>query len=84
MSTFKLIEFLDAESLLVCQQVAPDLMLERPRVWTPPDVRLKYIEPLPEIVYIMKEPPKGETACIGRTPVIKRRMIKKGGENGKS
>ncbi|MCK9597483.1 MAG: hypothetical protein M0R06_00505 [Sphaerochaeta sp.] len=58
---------------------------QRDRLWRkfpdirPPDHRLDDIEPIPEIVNIMREAPKGETACIGKCVVIIRCQQKKGG-----
>lgn len=44
----------------------------------PPDHRLDEIETRRDIVYIMQEKPKGDTACIGKTPVvILRKKLKK-------
>ena len=50
----------------------------------PPDHRLDHLETRREMVYIMQEKPKGETAIIGKTPINIRSEVKKGAKNGKS
>lgn len=47
--TFNFLDFLNADSLLVLHQVAPD--------WKPRDASLDYIEPLPEIERLMQQKP---------------------------
>ena len=56
MNTFKLLDFLDAESLLVLHQIAPD--------WKPVNKCMDDIEPLHEIDIIMKQPPRGSQALM--------------------
>jgi len=77
MGTFKLWDSIDSAN-------EHDGNLQRLKLWCrfptihPPDHRLDEVEKRPEIVHIMKEPPVGEQAIIGKTPVtIKRRKIKK-------
>ena len=55
-TTFKLLDFLDAESLLVLHQVAPD--------WKPIKQFFEDIEPLKEINIIMKQRPQGSQALM--------------------
>ena len=54
--TFKLLDFLDARSLLVLRQVAPD--------WKPVNTYSDCIEPLHESDIIMKQEPKGSQALL--------------------
>jgi hypothetical protein len=70
MGTFKLWYYLS--------RIEQDRVLHKFPTIHPPDHRLDEVEKRPEIVHIMKEPPVGEQAIIGKTPVtIKRRKTKK-------